>query len=339
MLVLGALMTNTTTYPLTTKQNTSTGDRGAPKLDADLKKQLMKRTPVRTAIIYANAVLIIALGMTALLLDDRGTIDLSWYAKGLTVIMLGLIYAHFTELQHELLHGHAFKSQRLNRVLGFFCGLFMLNSFSHYKYHHLRHHRHLGTALNSEFFNYPEKGINSPLKLLSAALNPGRFIRVGALMIKSLLGTTLKDIQDNKAHTHARQEYCLYFVILSAAIAFTLVTGSMFFIVAWFIPMVLIAEPAHYLIELPEHFGLDAYSEPNFNRNTRSIEASWVARWYTNGNNLHTAHHSLASVPMGHCQALHDCSRAHMEVIEQDYWTFYRKVMSGELKPFNRKSE
>jgi fatty acid desaturase len=332
-------MTDSITYPLLIDKHVVASDRGAPKLDATLKHTLMKRTPLRTSLIYINAVLIIALAMTGLLLEENGTIDLPWYAASLSMIILGLVYAHFTELQHELLHGHAFKSQRLNRGLGFICGLFMLNSFSHYKYHHLRHHRHLGTPQNSEFFNYPEKGMDSPWKLASAALNPGRFIRVGALMFKSLTGAKLQDIEDSKAQKHTRQEYCAYFFIVAAAVAFTLLTGSWFLVLAWLIPMVLIAEPAHYLIELPEHFGLDAYTEPNFNRNTRSIEASPLARWYTNANNLHTAHHSLASVPMGRCQTLHDCSRASMEVIEPDYWTFYRKVMSGELKPFNRASQ
>lgn len=327
-------MTDTPIYPLLIEQNHSENYRGTPKLEATLKKHLMKKTPIRTALIYSNAVLFISLGIAALFLDENGTINLPWYGKVLDVIFLGLIYAHFTELQHELLHGHAFKSQKLNRPLGFFCGLFMLNSFSHYKYHHLRHHRHLGTELNSEFFNYPKKGMDSPLKLFSAAMNPSRFGRVIKLMFKSLIGIKLQDIEDSKAENNARQEYRLYLIIVLTTIVFTLLSGSTFFVFAWFIPMILIAEPAHYLIELPEHLGLDAYNEPNFNRNTRSIEASWIARWYTNGNNLHTAHHSLASVPMGNCQTLHNLARSSMEVIEPNYLTFYRKVISGEIKPF-----
>lgn len=332
-------MTDAPTYPLSTEQNRSSNYRGTPRLEATTKKRLMEKTPVRTAFIYANAVVLILLGIAALALDQGGMIDLPWYAIALDIVFLGLIYAHFTELQHELLHGHAFKSQRLNRGLGFVCGVFMLNSFSHYKYHHLRHHRHLGTELNSEFFNYPEKGLNSPLKLLGAAMSPSRFGRVITLMFNSLRGIRLRDIDDSKAETNARQEYRLYFILVSVAVAYTLLAGSMLLVYAWFIPMVFIAEPAHYLIELPEHFGLDAYNEPNFNRNTRSIEASWIARWYTNGNNLHTAHHSLASVPMGHCQALHDSARSAMEVIEPNYWTFYRKVMTGAIQPFKHRSE
>lgn len=176
--------------------------------------------------------------------------------------------------------------------------------------------------------------MDSPLKLFSAAMNPSRFGRVIKLMFKSLIGIKLQDIEDSKAENNARQEYRLYLIIVLTTIVFTLLSGSTFFVFAWFIPMILIAEPAHYLIELPEHFGLDAYNEPNFNRNTRSIEASWIARWYTNGNNLHTAHHSLASVPMGNCQTLHNLARSSMEVIEPNYLTFYRKVISGEIKPF-----
>lgn len=255
-------------------------------------------------------------------------------ALGLAMLILGLMFAHFTELQHELLHGHAFRSPRVNRVLGFFSGLFMLNSYSHYKYHHLHHHKHLGTERNNEFFEYPRMGLDSPLKLALAALNPSRFARVGQLMVRSILGEEIADVPDQKVQAEIRTEYRLYAVVLLGAIAYTIATGDPTLLLAWFIPAVLISEPAHYLIELPEHFGLDVYRELDTSKNTRSIDAGWLARWYTNGNNLHTAHHWMSGVPMGRCKELHDMQRHRMEVLEPSYFSFYRKVMSGELQPF-----
>lgn len=42
----------------------------------------------------------------------------------LAIPILGLMFAHLVELQHECLHEHAFKSRKLNRTFGFLCGVF-----------------------------------------------------------------------------------------------------------------------------------------------------------------------------------------------------------------------
>lgn len=67
-------MTDTPIYPLLIEQNHSENYRGTPKLEATLKKHLMKKTPIRTALIYSNAVLFISLGIAALLLDENRTV-------------------------------------------------------------------------------------------------------------------------------------------------------------------------------------------------------------------------------------------------------------------------
>ncbi|WP_207245607.1 MULTISPECIES: hypothetical protein, partial [unclassified Pseudomonas] len=67
-------MTDTPIYPLLIEQNRSENYRETPKLEATLKKNLMKKTPIRTALIYSNAVLFISLGIAALLLDENGTV-------------------------------------------------------------------------------------------------------------------------------------------------------------------------------------------------------------------------------------------------------------------------
>ena len=70
------------------------------------------------------------------------------------------------------------------------------------------------------------------------------------------------------------------------------------------LPLLLIAEPMHFLIELPEHFGLNTQTDPDVLVNTRTVAAGPFLQWFTNGNNLHTAHHYHQGVPMTNMREL-----------------------------------
>ena len=68
--------------------------------------------------------------------------------------VLGCMFAHAVELQHQCLHYSAFKSRRANRIIGVILGLPTLTSFHAYRRSHLEHHRKLGSAEDIPFFNY-----------------------------------------------------------------------------------------------------------------------------------------------------------------------------------------
>jgi fatty acid desaturase len=68
------------------------------------------------------------------------------------IIILGGMFTHAMELQHQCLHNTGFKSQQANRIVGTLLGLPTLTSFQDYRRNHLRHHRFLGTAADTPFF-------------------------------------------------------------------------------------------------------------------------------------------------------------------------------------------
>lgn len=125
----------------------------------------------------------------------------------------------------------------------------------------------------------------------------------------------------------------LYSLIVLAAALYSLFAGDAFFVVGWLLPALFVAEPIHFFIELPEHFGLEAYKDRDVFRNTRTIEAPWLLRWYTNGNNLHTAHHLMAGVPMSRCHDLHLLIHHRYLHYEPSYTAFFSSVLSGKLRP------
>jgi fatty acid desaturase len=255
-----------------------------------------------------------------------------WPVAVLAGLVLGLTYAHLVELQHECLHEHAYRRRWLNRLAGFVSGTPMMSSYWHYKYEHLRHHAFLGTPQNREFFNYRFHDLDNVRGFIRGCFHLGRYSEVFTDIARSLVGRVNPGVAKRNAAKKIRTEYIGFAVVLAAAVAITVLTRSPLILFAWVLPALLVAEPTHFLIELPEHFGLNTQSDPNVLTNTRTIRAGWFARWFTNGNDLHTAHHFHQGVPMARVPELHEFIERRIATVDSSYWAFYRKVITGKLR-------
>lgn len=284
------------------------------------------RRPSAFLIKFLLAMAIIGAGWAAIALGIGG-----WPVTIASIIAIGAMYAHLVELQHECLHGHSFKSKAANRFFGFLCGVFMLSSHTHYKHDHLRHHANLGTPKNREFFNYRFKNLNSLFGFLYAAFHLGRYLDVFRDILRGLVGMPPKQISNPRDATKIRTEYQLYGLLVASALTYTALSGNLLFVLAWFAPTLMIGEAMHFLIELPEHYGLNTQTDSNVLSNTRTINSSWFGQWFTNGNNLHTAHHYHQGVPMTQIPRLHEKEKHSFSVVEDSYLGFYRKVLTGEI--------
>jgi fatty acid desaturase len=247
------------------------------------------------------------------------------------VVVNGLIYAHLVELQHECLHEHAYRSRRLNRLVGFMLGAPMLSSFWHYKYQHLRHHAFLGTPQNREFFNYRFHNLNTPVGFLAGCYHLGRYRDVAKDLARSCVGRTNPDVTKTIAARKIRTEYQVLTALLLIAAVTSATTANAYLLWVWVVPTLLVAEPAHFLIELPEHYGLNTQSDPNVLANTRTVNASFLGKWFTNRNDVHTAHHFHQGVPMVNVPKLHALIRDRVEAVEPSFPTFYRRVITGDI--------
>lgn len=305
--------------------------RGADPRRA-LPRHLFERRPAVFVVKFGFAMALVAASLAAIFVGLRAG-GLGWLVAALSAVVAGVMYAHLVELQHECLHEHAWRSRTLNRVFGFVCGLFMLSSFSHYKYDHLRHHADLGTTRNREFFNYRFRNLNGVLGFVVGSFHLGRYVDVLRNVGRSLLGLPIPGVSRPHDLRRIQAEYRLFAVALAGTAAATVLTGEYLFVLfALILPAVLVAEATHFLIELPEHFGLNTQTDPNVLSNTRTITASGFAWWLTNGNNLHTAHHYHQGVPMVNVARLDAIARSAFDVVDPSYWDFYARVIRGELR-------
>jgi fatty acid desaturase len=297
-----------------------------PDTRRSLDPEMFRKRPDIFNAKFGFAVALIVLGWLAIALVGR------WWVTVPAIVLIGLMYAHLVELQHECLHEHAYRQRWANRLMGFLGGLAMLSSYSHYKYDHLRHHAFLGTPRNQEFFNYRFRNLDSPLGFVRASFHLGRYLDVFRLIGLSLTGRLNPTVTKTRAAKKIRTEYIAFGVVLAAALLYSVLAGSWLLVFCWVLPALLVAEPAHFLIELPEHYGLNTQTDPNVLTNTRTVQASWFGRWYTNGNDLHTAHHYHQGVPMAQVPKLHELITGQIATVDPSFPQFYRKVLTGELR-------
>ncbi|WP_394828136.1 fatty acid desaturase family protein [Pendulispora albinea] len=293
-----------------------------------LPPELFERRPLRFVSKFFFAMGLIAAATAAIVVCS------SWAIVGVAMLVNGFMFAHLIELQHECLHNHIFRAPAMNRLFGVACGAFMSISHSHSRYDHVRHHAWLGTPKNREHFNYRYANLHSLSGFVRAIFDLGRYRRIAHILWSTLLGRPVPGIDKPAVNRKVQHEYALYFVLWLASLAAAARWPALRlpFALAWWIPTLFIAEGVHFLIELPEHFGLDAMSEPDVLANTRTMETSRLVSWFVNGNDLHTAHHYHHGVPMWNVRKLHELVKPRIVTVERSYVSFYRDVIAGRVR-------
>jgi fatty acid desaturase len=247
----------------------------------------------------------------------------------LGVFLIGATYTHMVELQHQCLHHSAMLHPADHRRFGFPLGALMLVSFSHYRVRHLQHHRYLGTDQDTEFFGFDTRQPLTPGALFRGLFDYMRLVHAVADMVRCWRGTwRYTDGQiSERMHRHVITEYRVLSVLVLAAGAIAAAGHWRLVLLLWVAPLLLVATPLHFLVELPEHIGCDNDSQDVL-RNTRSITGSRLSNWYTNGNNLHIEHHATMAVPINRLPERHAAVLAAAAYTNRTYWEFYRGVLA-----------
>lgn len=245
-----------------------------------------------------------------------------------TQMILGVLFAHAVELQHQCLHNTAFHSRRLNRFIGFVLGVPMLVSYAHYCARHLEHHKWLGTSHDVEFFSYRRDSLHSWWALLRQAYSLHRYRTVLEAMSTAIQGRQCPDARTPEEGQAIQSEYRLFAGLIVGVGVVSILSQSLLAVQLWLLPLLLSAEAAHYLIELPEHFRCDTTTR-NLWRNTRTIGGSWFSFWLTNGNNFHVEHHLNPRAAIDLLPEIHKLVVPYLEVQAPSYWAFFSGLVTA----------
>lgn len=245
----------------------------------------------------------------------------------LGIILNGLMFVHGIELQHQAIHFSGFSSRALNILVGQFLGLPMLTPFHHYQLDHLRHHKYIGTDNDIEFFDRSHLVAHqvSLWNLLKIIYSFNRIKK--ALHIFNERNPNYIKQEYSKSDRHIIQlEYIAIGVILAVVTILSIEISTLIVINAWLIPLILIAEPIHTLIELPEHFDCFKKSKKIL-ENTRTIETSWLLTWFTNGNNFHVEHHLFPNTPLQRLSTVHQQIKSKILFRNKSYFECFESAI------------
>lgn len=238
----------------------------------------------------------------------------------ITQFILGALYTHMKELQHEALHG-VIQRKWINRFFGFLLGIPMLVSYSDYKYNHMLHHRYIGTNKDTEFFTYSESKDLSFYNFILSLFMFEHYIHIVKKVFK-LIFFNQAEMKQSNVQQQVKQEYIILISIIIVTVSLSIIYKSLIIFKLWVIPLILFTAPINFLIELPEHALCKKNSLKVF-YNTRTIKSNWLMNWFVNGNNFHVEHHYAPHYPIYALSRLHTEIRDKIIYFEKSYLDFY----------------
>jgi fatty acid desaturase len=249
------------------------------------------------------------------------TLSGDWRVAVAGVFVEGLLFAHVLELVHSCIHGTAFGSRRIDRIAGVLLGLPMLVSFSDYRDNHLEHHRTLGFTEKKDFFGYEFDGMTTWLSFVKHLLMMGHYRNAAKNIVTSVTPWKWRTIPRDKVNSQLEHLLMALWLLVPLVALFLGQTAPVLMMV---VPL-LVAAPCHVLIELPEHWHCRPVDNPL--THTRSISASRIAVWFTNGNNYHFEHHLCPWLSNNALRDVHEKLHQHVVHYHPSYFNFYAQVV------------
>lgn len=275
----------------------------------------------------------VLLALTILAAGCVTTLSGDWRIVLAGIFIEGLLFAHILELVHSCIHSMAFGTRWADRIVGTLLGLPMLVSFSDYRDNHLEHHRTLGKSEKKDFFGYEFEGMRTWLSFGKHLLMLGHYRNAAKNMLRAATHWRWKKIPATRFNSHIEHLLMVAWLLVPLV---ALLLGHMGPALVMVVPL-MVAIPCHVLIELPEHWHCSPIDNPLVH--TRSISASRIAVWFTNGNNYHLEHHLCPWLPNSALRDVHRKLSRHVVNYQPSYFHFYSQVVrtlqfkeKGELK-------
>ncbi|NJL47017.1 MAG: hypothetical protein HC929_05305 [Leptolyngbyaceae cyanobacterium SM2_5_2] len=266
------------------------------------------------------------------------TIILPWPYRLLAQMLLGAMFAHGVELEHELIHQKHFAGG-WRQLVGTALGLPMLVDFTRYRVTHSHHHRALGTPEDEESFAYDFEQLATPVGFLAHLSMVGHYQavlgRIGMALrgdraaLQADMGKAGRNLTAQRL-IEIQQGYLIFAGAILTAVVISVGFQTTLVLELWAIPL-LFASPIHALVELPEHWGCQP-NTTDITVNTRTILPSRFTAWFTNGNCWHVEHHSKPAMPMQQLPILHHTLAPNIKYLNYGYREFYQEFWQALIR-------
>jgi fatty acid desaturase len=269
--------------------------------------------------------LVCSWGAYAVLAAIGLAVDRVWLWVPLWFVMAWLLVGN-GGLMHETAHGHLFRANAFERVVGMVSAASILLPWATYRAFHLEHHIHTADADDPE-----GRPIVFRSRLQYAALIP----LAGAVFSGQLAYFTLRTVLGRPpkwARTPAQRRMIVVNAALMVAVTALLVMGLVArpTLVAelWLVPLVFLYVVLFPFVLLSEHYG-GTGGVPAL-ENTRTVRSNAAVRWVFWNNNFHAEHHLVPAVPYDKLPRLHELTAPQLppEWLARSYTAFHRGVLA-----------
>jgi fatty acid desaturase len=238
---------------------------------------------------------------------------------GLLPVQGILIVFLFTAL-HEAIHGTAFRSARLGRMVATISGFLVFMPPVWFRYFHFAHHRHTHDPDNDpELMSRKPETVGQYVIYLSG-------VPLWRSMTKTIASNAL-GIADEpyvpekgtpKVRLEARLTLAAYLFLAAGSIALSSTT----LLWAWIVPVVL-GQPFLRAYLLAEHARCPHVA--NMLENTRTTFTTALVRAIAWNMPYHAEHHAYPAVPFHKLPRFHEVVREHLRTTERGYVRFHRR--------------
>ena len=242
------------------------------------------------------------------------------------LLLHGLCLVSLFAAMHECVHYSAFRSRRLNEVVGWLAGLGILFNATYYRQFHFAHHRFAqDPARDPELLTAPPPRSRAAYWWRASAL-PYWTARVNNLARLARGRFDGLDFVPAAVRPEIVRSVRLMILVLVAVACASLALRTDALIWYWLLPLAL-GLPFLRLYLLSEHTG---YSEDDDGlTNTRTTVSVWPVRFLMWNLPYHAEHHLFPSIPFHRLPATHRFLRRHLAVVAPGYVAVQRGIYAA----------
>jgi fatty acid desaturase len=242
----------------------------------------------------------------------------------LLLVPLGIAIIFLFTALHESVHGTAFKSERLNRIVAHASGFIVFVPAVWFRYFHFAHHRHThDEALDPELMSPKPETFWQYAKYLSGI---PMWVSLAKSLCSNALGRGREDFVPERAKRQVVDEARITIALYVLCLAISVTLGTDVLLWLWVVP-VLLGQPFLRAYLLAEHARCPHVA--NMLENTRTTFTTRFMRFLAWNMPYHAEHHAYPIVPFHKLPAFHAIAGAHLKETERGYVRFNRKFMSA----------
>ncbi|MBL8895815.1 MAG: fatty acid desaturase [Rhizobiales bacterium] len=263
----------------------------------------------------------------ALLLCLTGSLVL-WAAdpalKILAMTLHGIAFVSLFALEHETIHGTAFRTPWLNAIIAEACGFLLLLPPRHFRFFHFAHHRHTQDPANDPELASPKP---SDWRGYLWHLSGIPYWRAEiSVLINNARGRQLPDFVPANARAKLVLEARLHLAAMAALAIAGIAFSWSWILTLWVVPA-LLGQPFLRAYLMAEHGACPLVA--NMLANSRTTYTNRLVRFLAWNMPFHSAHHALPTVPFHRLPALNGNLAARLQKTANGYGEAHRQIRAA----------